>query len=81
MLQATMTLNILAHVLSAALVGGYAPGVVTAILVDGPTSAIVFHRLRGARWMSPVQWCLLPFLAVLLPGPALWGLLAWARVR
>jgi hypothetical protein len=78
-LQAVMTLNVLMHVLGTVLVGRYAPGVVTAILVEAPTSVVVFRRLGEARWMSPTQWRLLPFLAVLLHGPALVGLLAWAR--
>lgn len=78
-LQAVMTLNVLTHVVGAALLGGYAPGVVTALVVEAPTSAAVFHRVRHARWMSPVQWWLLPLLAILLHGPALLGLLALVR--
>lgn len=77
-LQAVMTLNVLAHVLGTVFLGGYAPGVVTAVLVEAPTSGVVFHRLRESRWMSRGQWRLLPFLAALLHGPALVGLLAWA---
>ncbi len=76
-IQAVMTLNVVTHVLGAVLLGGYAPGVVTAILVEAPTSVLVFHRVRDARWMSRTQWRLLPFLAVLLHGPALVALLAW----
>jgi len=78
-LQAVMALNVLAHVLGVVLLGGYAPGVITAALVEAPTSVAVLHRLRGAGWMSREQWRLLPLLAVLLHGPALLGLLAWAR--
>lgn len=76
-LQAVMTLNVLTHVLGAVFLGGYAPGVVTAVFVEAPTSGVVFRRLRESRWMSRVQWRLLPFLAALLHGPALVGLLAW----
>lgn len=78
-LQAVMTLNVLTHLMGVVLLGGYAPGVVTAVLVEAPTSVAVFHRLREARWMSRRQWRLLPLLAVLLHGPALLGLLAWVR--
>lgn len=80
-LQAVMTLNVLAHVAGAVLLVGYSPGVVTAILVEAPTSRVVFRRLREARWMSRTQWRLLPLLAVLLHGPALVGLLAWIRTQ
>ena len=78
-LQAVMALNVLTHLVGVVILGGYAPGVITAVLVEAPTSVAVFHRLREAGWMSRGQWRLLPFLAVVLHGPALLGLLAWAR--
>ena len=78
-LQAVMALNVLTHVLGAVLLGGYVPGVVSAVLVEAPTSVVVFRRVRDARWMSRTQWRLLPLLAVLLHGPALFGVLAWVR--
>ena len=52
-LQAVMTVNVLTHVVGALLLRGYAPGVVTALLVEAPTSAFVFRRVRAAGWMSP----------------------------
>jgi hypothetical protein len=76
--QAVMALNIASHVASAVLLGGYAPGLVTALLVEAPVSALVYRRLRGG-WMTPAQWRLLLPLALLLHGPALAGLLLWAR--
>jgi Protein of unknown function with HXXEE motif len=78
-LQAVMALNVIAHATSSVVLGGYAAGVVTAVLVQLPTSVLVFRRVRAAGWMSRLQWRLLPLLAVLLHGPALLLLLAGAR--
>jgi hypothetical protein len=73
--QAVMALNVCAHVAFALLLGGYAPGLVTALLVEAPVSLFVLQRLRASAWMTPTQWRLLPPLAVLLHGPALLALL------
>jgi len=48
--------NVLTHVVGAMLLRGYAPGVITALLVEAPTSAFVFRRVRAAGWMSPGMW-------------------------
>jgi len=79
--QAVMTLNVGTHVIGALLLGGYAPGVVTAVLVEAPTSLFVLSRLRKGAWMSRIQWRLLPLLAVLLHGPGLIALLLASRSR
>ena len=48
-LQAVMAVNVLTHVAGAVLLGGYAPGLVTAVLVEAPVSVILFRRLRRER--------------------------------
>jgi hypothetical protein len=48
-LQAVMAVNVLTHVGAAALLGGYAPGLLTAVLVEAPVSVILFRRLRRER--------------------------------
>ena len=48
-LQAVMAANVLVHVAAALLLGGYAPGLVTALLVEAPVSVILFRRLRRER--------------------------------
>lgn len=45
-LQAAMTLNVAVHVCAALVLGGYSPGVVTAVLVEAPTSWVVYRKLR-----------------------------------
>jgi uncharacterized protein with HXXEE motif len=42
-------MNVLTHVGGAVLLGGYAPGLVTAVLVEAPASVILFRRLRRER--------------------------------
>ena len=48
-LQVVMAVNVLTHVAGAVLLGGYAPGLVTAVLVEAPVSVILFRRLRRER--------------------------------
>jgi hypothetical protein len=78
-LQAVMSLNVATHVIGAVLLGGYAPGLLTALCVEAPTSVIVYQRVRRAGWMTRRQWVLLPGFALLLHGPGLFALLAAVR--
>ncbi|HET9315089.1 MAG TPA: HXXEE domain-containing protein [Vicinamibacteria bacterium] len=80
-MQAVMTLNVGAHVAFAVLLGGYAPGLVTALLVEAPASLYVFRRVHEGAWMSRSQWMLLPLLAAILHGPGLWAGLRGVGVR
>jgi hypothetical protein len=79
--QAVMTLNVGAHVAFALLLRGYAPGLLTALLVEVPASLFVLRRLREGAWMSRTQWLLLPLLAGILHGPGLIALLRWVGGR
>jgi hypothetical protein len=79
--QAVMTLNVGAHLIMAWVLGGYAPGLVTALLVEAPASLFVWSRLRQGAWMTRTQWGLLPPLAALLHGPGLIALLRGAGLR
>ncbi len=74
--QAVMALNVFAHVAVALLLGGYAPGLLTALLVEAPVSLYVLRRLREGAWMTRAQWLLLPLLAAVLHGPGLVALLS-----
>jgi hypothetical protein len=78
-IQAVMVVNVVSHVAAAALLGGYAPGVATALLVEAPASFVVFIRLSQDDWRTPFERRLLWPLAVLLHWPGLVLLLAWAR--
>ena len=73
-LQATMALNVLSHLGGVVLFGGYAPGVVTAVLVEAAVSVVVYRRITRAGWMSRRQWMWLPILALVLHGPVLYGI-------
>lgn len=74
--QATVLLNVVWHVSAAALVfNGYAPGVVTAVVLNLPFSIYLLRRAAGESWLSPrARWALLPG-ALLVHGPVLSGLL------
>jgi hypothetical protein len=74
-LQATMALNVVSHLGAAVALRGYAPGLVTAVLVEGVVSVVVYRRLKRAGWMSRLQWMLTPLLALVLHGPVALGLL------
>lgn len=78
-LQAVMTLNVAMHVAGAVLLRGYAPGLVSAVLVEAPVSFLVWRRVRDGGWMSRRQWRLLPLWVAILHGPGLIGLLLWVR--
>lgn len=78
-LQSVMTLNIVVHLAAAAWMRGYVPGLVTAVLVELPTSLVVCRRLRAVNWMTSRQRTLLPLWTLVLHGPGLFGLLAFVR--
>jgi hypothetical protein len=74
-LQAVMALNIATHVALALLLRGYAPGVVTAVLVEGPTSWLIYRSLRKEPWVAAWQWRWLLPLAILVHAALLLALL------
>jgi len=76
LIQATLLLNVLWHVTAAVLVfEGYAPGAVTAVLLNLPFSVYLLRRAAREDWLSPrARWALLPG-ALLAHGPVLSGLL------
>ena len=49
-LQVVMLYNVFAHVLMAAVMGGYAPGVVTALSINLPFSLYLVRRAVKERW-------------------------------
>jgi Protein of unknown function with HXXEE motif len=76
LVQATVLLNVLWHVATAALVfNGYAPGLLTAILINLPFSVYLLRRAARERWVSRgAMWGLLPG-ALAMHGPLLSALL------
>ena len=78
--QATIALNVVAHCAAALTLRGYAPGLVTALLINAPFSWYFFRRASRDGWLSPkALWATLP-TAIVLHGPALVGLLLVARM-
>ena len=78
-LQATVALNVVAHVGTALVLGRYVPGLITAVLVNAPFSWYFFRRSTREHWLSRrAQWGTLP-AALLLHGPGIVGVLLLAR--
>ena len=76
LIQATVLLNAVWHAAAAVvLFGGYAPGLVTALLLNLPFSIYLLRRAAAEGWLSRrALWALLPG-AIVLHGPLLAGLL------
>jgi hypothetical protein len=76
LVQATVLLNVLWHVTTAVVVfGGYAPGLLTALLINLPFSIYLLRRAAREGWVSRgALWGLLPG-ALVMHGPLLSGLL------
>jgi hypothetical protein len=81
LIQAVMFLNALAHIGTAlVLFRGYAPGLLSAVVLNLPYSVFVYRKARQEQWLSrPASWLLLPG-ALLVHGPLLSGLLIGAGV-
>lgn len=78
-LQAVMTLNVFWHALGALAIWSYVPGLVTALLIQAPTSWVVYRQLQRNRSLTPLQWRLLLPLSFVIHGPLLLGLLWLVR--
>ncbi len=73
-LEAVLGLNVIAHVLSAALIfGGYGPGLATALLINAPFAIYCFRRARRERWVSTAALGATVPAALMLHGPILMG--------
>ena len=74
--QAVVLLNVFSHIASALVLGGYVPGLLTALLPNLPFSIYVFRKATRERWIS--RWALfsLPALALFVHGPVLISLMA-----
>lgn len=75
LIQATMLVNVASHLASAAMLGGYAPGLATALAVNLPFSVYLLGRARREEWIGRRAWGMLFPLALVVHGPVLVGLL------
>jgi len=64
-LQVVMLYNVLAHIVMAAAMGGYAPGVVTALIVNLPFSLYLLRRAVKESW-APRKVIVLLFSVALI---------------
>lgn len=78
--QVVMLINVFAHSLMAIFLGGYTPGLVTALLINLPFSLYLLRRAVGEGWISKraVMW-MFP-LGLLIHGPALAALMLLSGV-
>jgi hypothetical protein len=76
LLQATVLLNVAWHTAAAVILfRGYAPGLVTALLLNLPFSLYLLRRAARERWLGRgMLWALAP-AALLVHGPMLSALL------
>jgi hypothetical protein len=75
-LQASVAVNVVAHVLSAAfLFHGYAPGLFTAVAINAPFSMLFFRQASREAWVGPRALRALVPAALVLHGPVLLGAL------
>lgn len=76
--QMVVLLNVLAHVAVAVWARGYAPGLVTALLVNLPFSIFLFRRAWRGSWVTLRDLAWLVVAALLVHGPGLIGLMVLA---
>jgi hypothetical protein len=76
LIQAVIFVNALAHGVTALVVfHGYAPGLLSAVLLNLPYSVFVYRKARQEHWVSTAaSWLLLPG-TLLVHGPLLFSLL------
>jgi hypothetical protein len=74
--QATIGLNVLSHIVIAAFVfRGYAPGLITAVIVNAPFTAYCFRRASREQWVPRTGLRATVPAALVLHGPVLLGAL------
>ena len=73
-LEAAVGVNVIAHLLSAAIVfHGYGPGLATALMINAPFAIYCFRRARREQWLSPAALRAIVPAALILHGPILVG--------
>lgn len=77
--QAALLLNVISHLFIALRLGGYGPGLASALLLVLPFSLWLFNRAWREQWLPRGDFLVLPLAALVLHGPVLLGVLAMAR--
>jgi hypothetical protein len=77
LVEAVLLVNAFAHTLAAVLLGGYVPGLITAVLINLPFGFYVFRRAVRERWIrASVAWQLIAVAVALHVAWLSSGLLA-----
>jgi hypothetical protein len=74
--QTTLLLNVVSHLTTATVVGGYAPGLASAVLVNLPYSLVLLSAAWRERWYRPLALVGIAPAALLVHGPGLIGLVS-----
>ena len=75
-LESAMAINVIVHLVSAVFVlRGYAPGLVTALVLNAPFAWYCLARARREGWVSERAWRATLVGGVVLHGPVLLGAL------
>jgi hypothetical protein len=73
-LEATVGVNVIAHLLSAVFVfHGYGPGLATALMINAPFAIYCFRRARREQWLSTAALRATIPASLILHGPILLG--------
>jgi hypothetical protein len=73
--QVVMLINVLAHVAMASFLGGYAPGVATALIVNLPFSIYLLRQAVRERWVSRRAMLLMVPIGIIVHALGLPGLI------
>ncbi|MDQ3998430.1 MAG: HXXEE domain-containing protein [Gemmatimonadota bacterium] len=79
LVAAVMLVNAVWHSVAAVLLGGYAPGVVTAVAINLPVMALVLRWARRESWLSKGALWMYLGIGLMLHGAGVLALLALAR--
>ncbi|MFL5463555.1 MAG: HXXEE domain-containing protein [Gemmatimonadaceae bacterium] len=80
-LEAAVAINAVAHIASAIVIfHGYAPGLLTAVLLNVPFAVYALGRAKREAWVSARAWVTLWAGGAILHGPILIGAL-WVATR
>ncbi len=77
--QIVVFLNVFSHLAGAFLMGGFSPGIVTAILLNFPFSLFLFRHALRNEWARPGVFAGMFPLGLVILGPGMVGILKMIR--
>ena len=73
--QVVIFLNVFSHVIAAVMMGGFSPGIVTAILLNFPFSLLLFRYGLKNEWVRPKIFAAMFPIGLIVLGPGMLALL------